>query len=258
MTTWIGHLRIAELVFPRIPGLDETAFTFGNLAPDSGLPNEDWSAFTPPKEVTHFLGAGEGEGRIRDMDFWRGYLAPGALGEDRSDWSFLLGYFCHLLSDNLWSKRIGGPTKRTHAALFAANQAAAWENMKTDWYGLDQRYVREYPASSFWRVLMSTPNPERHVPFIPVEGLHQQLDHIRQFYSQPAEEWVLDRPFPYLNEPTMARYVRDTADDLVAIYRQWEALGTLEGPTALALLPPERLAPYPEPLGDMAIGHAPG
>lgn len=55
MGTWISHLRIAENFLVEHPELDHTLFTIGNLAPDSGVPNEDWSQFDPPKEQTHFL-----------------------------------------------------------------------------------------------------------------------------------------------------------------------------------------------------------
>jgi len=251
MGTWISHLRVAEQVFARIPGLDEVAFTYGNLAPDSGIPNQDWSAFTPPKEVTHFLSHGEGEGRIRDLEFYRYYLAPLQSGDDPANYSFMLGYFCHLLSDNLWSRRIGGPTKRAYAELFA-DRAAAWEKIKTDWYGLDQRYVRDHPNSSFWRILMRTPNPPTHVSFIPIEGLHRQLDYIRGFYSQPDAAWVLDRAYPYLNEATMSRYIADTAASLVEICQRLDELSNMStATTALTLLAPEQLAPYPPPLGDL-------
>src|SRR5262245_39081459 len=64
MGTWISHLRIAENLLAQIPGLDEVAFAYGNLAPDSGLPNADWTIFDPPKTVTHFLRVGEDEGQI--------------------------------------------------------------------------------------------------------------------------------------------------------------------------------------------------
>ena len=55
MGTWISHLRIAESLLHHFPGLDEVTFTFGNLSPDSGIPNADWTAFDPPKEIAHFL-----------------------------------------------------------------------------------------------------------------------------------------------------------------------------------------------------------
>lgn len=251
MGTWISHLRIAEAVLARLSNLDTVAFTYGNLAPDSGIPNADWSAFDPPKQVTHFLAQGQGKGRIRDMEFFSGYLAPQAPA-DRARYSFLLGYFCHLLSDNLWSRRVVTTSRRAYAELFAADAHAAWEVIKTDWYGLDQRYVRDTPTSSFWQILMRTPNPTQHVPFIPLAGLHYQLDYIRTFYSQPGPEWVLDRAFPYLSAATMARYVDEAAADLCAIVARLDELPGLAGSSALALLPPARLAAYPPPLGDVS------
>ena len=54
MASWMIHLRIADLLLDRIPRLDETAFVFGNIAPDSGIPNADWSVFTPSKSVSHY------------------------------------------------------------------------------------------------------------------------------------------------------------------------------------------------------------
>ena len=54
MASWMVHLRIADILLDRIEGLDMNAFVLGNIAPDSGVPNEDWSVFTPPGNVTHF------------------------------------------------------------------------------------------------------------------------------------------------------------------------------------------------------------
>jgi len=34
--------------------LEETEFVVGNIAPDSGIPSEDWSYYTPSSEVSHF------------------------------------------------------------------------------------------------------------------------------------------------------------------------------------------------------------
>lgn len=54
MASWMIHLRIADRLLDQIPGLDETAFVIGNIAPDSGVPNADWSAYSPPKDVSHY------------------------------------------------------------------------------------------------------------------------------------------------------------------------------------------------------------
>src|SRR5688572_33206791 len=74
MCTWICHLRIAEKLLPHFHDLDKVTFTFGSLAPDSGIPNETWTEFDPPKEVTHFIEKGEGEDRIRDLLYYQEYV----------------------------------------------------------------------------------------------------------------------------------------------------------------------------------------
>jgi len=47
MATWITHMRIAEHFMKRYKELNNAIFLVGNLGPDCGVPNEDWSIFTP-------------------------------------------------------------------------------------------------------------------------------------------------------------------------------------------------------------------
>ena len=110
MGTWISHLRIAENLSSHFPGLDEVTFAFGNLSPDSGIPNADWTEFDPPKEVTHFLKQGEGEHAIHDLVYYGQYLAPVQPEDDIKLYSFRLGYFFHLICDIMWAKRIWDAT----------------------------------------------------------------------------------------------------------------------------------------------------
>jgi len=250
MGTWISHLRIAENLLDRLSGLEEGAFTCGNLAPDSGVPNADWSAFDPPKEVTHFLRAGEDEGRIKDLEFYRHYVAGLTVENDSTRYSFMLGYFFHLLSDNLWALRIGRRFKEDYASLFAERDKNAWWELKKDWYDLDHRYVRDHPDSLYQRVFMRVPNPPPYLPFLPDGALSQQLDYIRNYYSNPGAR-MLDRPYPYLNEATMARYVDDTTHALLTIHHALQGGWHPDGmPTALVMLPSDAIAVYPPPLGD--------
>jgi hypothetical protein len=250
MGTWICHLRVAEALLDQLAGLDPVAFSCGNLAPDSGVPNADWTVFDPPKEVTHFLRPGEGEGRIRDLAFYYQYVVP-ARHDDSARSSFLLGYFCHLLCDNLWSRRIVAASKQAYAARFEEDANAAWEDLKTDWYDLDHRYVRDHPACLFWRVFYPAPNPPMYLPLVPAAALHQQLDFIRAFYGTPDPAWQLDRPYPYLNQQTMGRFVADCVKDIGSILAQREQLPSLDQEaSALAILDQARLCPYDMPLGD--------
>lgn len=253
MATWIAHLRIAENLLAEISNLDQGAFSFGSLAPDSGIPNADWTQFDPPKEVTHFLTKGAGESQLNDLQFYRGYLSGQAFDPTSARFSFLLGYFFHLICDRLWGMRIAVPSKQAYAKLFVErSKNEAYDLLKQDWYGLDHCYVRDHPESIFWRVLMRAKNPPQYLPFVTEPALNQQLDYIRKYYSEPDPTRVLDRPFPYLNEATMSRWIADTSAALLKIYRRFNQLAALNGaPSALALVDASELAPYDSPLGDV-------
>ena len=250
-------MRIAENLLETFPKFDPAAFACGNLAPDSGFPNADWSAFDPPKETTHYLKKGEGEGDIRDLGFYRDYANELRDGENRERHSFLWGYFFHLLCDSLWSRRIGATSRRQFAALFAEQQKQgkdAFWTLKEDWYGLDFRYLRDHPESLFWRVFLPSPNPPSYVTFIPEAVLHDQLDYKRSFYSEPEEEMVLERLYPYLNEKTMTRFVDDCTSALLTIYTTLQGSADLrDGTTALTMLDENQIAPYFPPLGDEPV-----
>src|SRR5215217_2462964 len=121
MGTWISHLRVAENLLPHFSEVDEVTFTFGNLSPDSGVPNEDWTQFDPPKEVTHFLRKNEGEDAIHDLVFYQEHLANIKPEDDIKLYSFRLGYFFHLICDIIWAKRIVPATRHQFKELFDAD-----------------------------------------------------------------------------------------------------------------------------------------
>lgn len=257
MGTWISHLRIAENLLTAFPNLDATAFAYGSLAPDSGLPNADWTEFDPPKEVTHFLHKGEGEHAIRDYLFYRDYLAPLNAEAEPTVYGFRLGYFFHLLCDSLWSRKLVATTNQAFAQEIQQDKGQAWNNIKRDWYGLDQVYVQAHPACLFWRVIAATPNFPSQLPFISNVALHQQYDYIRNFYSHPEPAWLAPRRYPYLNEATMARMVADSTALLQQIWDQrqrFDEVAAVTG-TTLALVPAEQLRPYSMPLGDEGDEH---
>lgn len=214
MGTWISHFRVAERLLDRLPGLGlpdigAQQFVIGNVAPDSGRPNHDWTSFDPPKSVTHFLRPGEDEGRIRDLAFYREFVQP--LGRGDPEYSFMLGYFTHLVTDNLWMHFIGGSTQETFAPEFALDRAATWERVKDDWYGLDHKYLRDHPGNVFARSVAHAANPPSPFAFLPTDALAYRLDDLRGFYAVPGD-LVLDRHFPYLSETSMDRAVEDCAD----------------------------------------------
>lgn len=251
MGTWICHLRIAEKLLPRFPELDPVTFTFGNLAPDSGIPNETWTEFDPPKEVTHFLKKGEREDKIRDLMYYREYLANIHPQGDLQKYSFRLGYFTHLICDVLWMKYLGSTTNAAFQELIAEDQQKAWGQIKKDWYGLDQVYNHAHPESLFWQVIYKTPNPPSYLPFIQEKALHQQYDYIRKFYGEHDRYWFEDRKYPYLNESTMSRIVEDTTQATLFILDKLKHTDFQNLQSTADILPQEYMLPYPMPLGDL-------
>ena len=159
--------------------------------------------------MIHFLQPGEDEGQIRDLAFYREYVQP--LDTKTPRFSFMLGYFTHLVADNLWMHFIGEDTQAAFDSEFVQDRAATWERVKDDWYGLDRKYQRDHLGNVFERYVVAAPNLPSTFAFLPTDALAYRLDDLREFYSAPSE-FVLDRNYPYLAEATMDRVVGDCAD----------------------------------------------
>jgi hypothetical protein len=219
LATWIAHLRLAENLLDRLPGLDSAQFAIGNVAPDSGIPDENWEKFNPPPTVTHFQNPDSPFRGNHDLEFFRRYLAAAA-PLDTERFSFRLGYFFHLVTDNLWSQLIGRPTQARFPEQFAANPKFIWE-VKDDWYGLDFIYIRDHPAGLFQRVFLPAQPAGFDLDFLPKPALEHQLKHIKTFYQrQDAEIQALyNRPYIYLSQAGMDDFISTATGQLVRIYR---------------------------------------
>jgi hypothetical protein len=221
MASWIVHLRIAENLLSRIPALDENMFAVGNIAPDSGIPDEKWEHFSPPPEITHFQTPDDIHRNCADLNFYRDYLASIDPQNDPAGYSFGLGYFFHLITDNLWSIRVGRPTKERFSAQFVADKDFIWE-VKKDWYGLDFLYVRNHPEGLFWRVFLDSSYRRADFDFLPSEAVQQRIAYIKSYYQRRDEEIqsMCNRPFIYLTKEEMDAFVGDTSNQLAAIFEK--------------------------------------
>jgi hypothetical protein len=236
MASWIVHMRIADFLLSYIPNLDAPLFTIGNIAPDSGVPDEKWEKFEPPPDVTHFHQSHERR-ELGDLLFYREYLQPLSPAQDPLRFSFLLGYFCHLVTDNLWAEKIGRPTQARYAAQFAADKDFIWE-VKKDWYGLDFLYVLSHPQSLFWRVFLSCSYDRQDLPFLPPNAVQQRICYIQDYYrSKTADDPELQRPYEYLSEAEMDAFVGESSQFLLEVYRRlWvEGQAAPEGISVVSL-----------------------
>lgn len=223
MATWIVHLRIAELLLAQLDGLDETHFALGNVAPDSGIPDEKWEKFNPPSEITHFKVQQNGHHTCADLGFYRRYLTPlQQSGGDTRQLAFLWGYFFHLVTDNLWHTDIFLPVKVQFAAEFEADPKFIW-TVKRDWYGLDFEYVRAHRDSLFWRVFLRGEYAQDWLDFLPAEAIRQQLHYIKNFYQRTDEKieaHYLNHPGLYLTTTQIDQFVAHSAQKLIVLYQQ--------------------------------------
>ena len=144
MATWIAHIRIAEYFIKNYSSLDVTDFLVGNIAPDCGVPNEDWSKFSPDTKLSHWKLNGQ---NINADDFRDKYL-----GKKCTYFSFYLGYYFHLLTDIEWEKLY---QKKMLEPIYYnginADKNFIW-TIKKDWYGQDHLFLKNNPSSIFFTV----------------------------------------------------------------------------------------------------------
>jgi len=231
MATWIIHLRIAEQLLNTLPGLDAPAFALGNIAPDSGIPDEKWEHFEPPPRVTHFQ-IDHPQYRSEDLRFYREHLLPLRGANPAAElFSIRLGYFFHLVTDNLWRLQIGLPAQRQWRADFA-DDAAFWSEIKGDWYGLDHAYVRAHPESLFWHTFIHCRYERDDLPFLPPGAVRQQLTYIQDWYRSDDDEIraSLARPFIYLSQAQADAFVGTAVKTLMQVYaRLWQSGAAVNG-----------------------------
>ena len=243
MASWIVHLRVAEKLLDKIPGLDAEQFAIGNIVPDSGVPDEKWENFEPPTEVSHYrIKNPQGQGHLlEDVRFVRQQIADKVtLQDDPLRFSFLFGYFCHLVTDNLWADRIYRPTLKRYEEEFNADPDFIWE-VKKDWYGLDSAFVRTRPECLFWRGFLDASYKTEYLSFFPEHAIADKLAYIQTFYQRTDEKVETQLRLEnniYLNEAELALFVDGAFRSLHRIYiAVWERGESLEGMrTALELL----------------------
>ncbi len=220
MATWIVHLRVAEGLLDAIDELDRCQFLIGSLAPDSGLPDEKWQRFEPPPEVTHFGRIGRARWPFKDLKFYQKYLSVlSGPSKDNKEYSFLLGYFFHLVVDNLWDYHVGLPTRRKYLVQFNSDSQFIWK-VKRDWYDLDFLYLKEHPECIFWNVFQKCECNEQYLDFLPLEAIRKRIEGIRSLYQNRDElkRRTKKRPFIYLSEETVGMFVKRSARQIRDIY----------------------------------------
>ena len=214
MASWMVHLRIADKLLDAIPGLSPVEFIVGNIAPDSGVPNADWSSFTPNTKISHFK---TGNQKAGPEAFAEKYFTPAQrTGYDARQYGFYLGYLTHLLTDKLWSDRIARPSfQRFIGGESPGKDPLVW-TIKEDWYDLDYKYLRDHPGFRAFRVYLGAVGFRNDfMEEFSADAFDNRRQYITDFYLQGKDN--LDREYPYLTQQEMDAFTETAAREILDI-----------------------------------------
>lgn len=166
MATWVTHLMVADNVIQQISSLSKHEFFVGNIAADCNVENEDWTSFTPSREITHWMS--DDRKVAADCDrFLQEYVDKRSKLDDKER-SFLLGYYAHLITDAEFQRYIRDEERvrnsweriKNHPELgkLSAGMEETWDSVKIlikgkermkDIYYLEKEYLDSHPESGY-------------------------------------------------------------------------------------------------------------
>lgn len=211
MASWMVHLRVADNLINKFNNLSIEDFIVGNIGPDCGEPNETWTEFTPPKEITHWK-SGKDEKTISPELFYNNYF--GEKNNDIKKFSFYIGYYVHLLTDVQWYKDILLPTKEKFKDEFLRDSNyEVFERIKGDWYDLDHLFIKENKDFYSFKIFQNLKHyNNNYLEYYSVTAIPKQISYISKFYNEEQDN--LYREYIYLTEEEMNTFVERTCNTI--------------------------------------------
>ena len=224
MATWVTHLIIADKILKRFPVLHRRGFCVGSIAPDCNVENADWTAYEPPKEVTHWMTGSRK--KLSDGERFRAErIAKCEARRDSEEYGFLLGYYAHLLTDAAYEVmahdearlRAAWARIRAHEALNAASAGMAenWESIKTlitrreikrssQWY--EAEYLQDHPESGYLTEILPLKEFPVYLDYLPAGSIVRKIGVMGRVprMDGPEPEWIA------ISREEYADYIADT------------------------------------------------
>ncbi len=213
MASWMVHLRVADALLRYMTNIDTTAFVVGNMAPDSGVPNDDWSEFRPPAAATHFKTRTD-TGSIIDTDAFcdRYFNSDVMTGYGQREYSFFLGYYVHLLTDVRWVQTILASLREEHPEEYAEDRRGLIRTAKEDWYDLDFLYLERNPGFGAFSAYENAAGFENtFMEMFDRDAFDNRRRYICGFY-RGDEHGEIHREYRYLSPERADAFVGDTAE----------------------------------------------
>ena len=235
MATWVTHLMIADSVLKHFPDLDKHGFCVGNIAPDCNVENEDWTAFTPSREVTHWM---QGERKkATDCDaFYEEYIAK---RKDRiqsaEEYAFLMGYYAHLIMDAAFQKmirddnRVKAVWKRIKAnedlLVRSAGMEETWDNAKKlipkrVWighiYSLEAEYLNAHPDSGYMTEILPLKAFPDYIDYLPEGAIARKIGVMGYLpeINEGLGEWIA------ISREEYEAYIQETTQTILKLFSE--------------------------------------
>jgi len=186
MATWVTHLMIADRVMKHCPELDRRGFCVGNIAPDCNIENEDWTSFTPSREVTHWMSSEIKTASDCDSFYNEYILKRKDEIKSHEHYSFLLGYYAHLIVDAEFhnyirdEKRVKDTWSRikSDANLYirSIGYPEDWDSVKKliskkermhEIFSMEAEYLRDNPASGYLTEILPLKEFPDYIDYLP-------------------------------------------------------------------------------------------
>jgi len=215
MASWMVHLRISDMLLDAVPNLSETEFVVGNIAPDSGVPNDDWSVYTPAKSVSHFKDRDtSGKSYINIEKYVESYFNEEKRKRyTNKQFSFYLGYLVHLLTDVLWIENVMLRLANKYSDDYAADSTSTIWRWKKDFYDLDAKFIKENPDLRAYKIFSQAICFDNlYMKEFPRDAFENRREYITAFYS--TERCDLDRNYQYFKEDEMNEFVISAAGQI--------------------------------------------
>lgn len=224
MATWITHMIIVDNLFKKGINLDEKGFSVGNIAPDCNVENEDWSEFTPPREVTHWMN-GKSKLTADYEGFFNEYIKDKEFSCDEHI-SFLLGYYSHLVTDvefqkfvrddkrvkNIFSRVKSNENLYKEVRYYSEDfdtlkRVFGKHNIFYDIYVQEFNYLKDNPNSKYNTILKRINDFPDYLDYLPKGAITRKINIINDYLDvkQQRDEFI------FFSEHEFKEFVEETS-----------------------------------------------
>ncbi|MGN0650683.1 MAG: zinc dependent phospholipase C family protein [Oscillospiraceae bacterium] len=204
MSGWLVHLRVADTLRRRL-SLRGYEFLAGNVAPDSS--NYVSDGFDPPTEITHFTRTDKSACDYNA--FAARYIETAA---DERIRLFYIGYFCHLMTDVMWSLKICKPCEERFAEQFRQDEKAFYKTVKRDWHAVDFDFLEANPHYPPLEQLKCGKRlPSGLLDYFADGMIERKIRFITRYYSARRD---YESDYIYLTHAMADNFVREAAAEI--------------------------------------------